>query len=190
MHPMRKSVLALTVALLLPSAAPAQDLLAGFDLYETFDLSTLNVQVPADFFYPGSDPFFQTRDFDGVPLVSSPHCPSVALGNTDTIIQRLSDASFPVLPSSDTVPIEIVAMQLTMVGPIAVTGIQPNELWDVDLDLSPTAPSVGSMTMTKVTCPCQKIHRPHYSCESTRTWRWKCASRSPVLARRAKSEVQ
>jgi hypothetical protein len=121
---------------------PGTDVGQGVDLWYTPPGSTSqNFQgtpIPVGFFDPGSDPFTDIVDFQGVPLPSSP-----SLGATDTIVQRLADAPMPDCPSDlVTVPIEIVALSLTSTQPITVTynGGQNPELWDVDVHLSSTTP--------------------------------------------------
>lgn len=68
----------------------------GIDVWETKgDGSTFvdfaRTPIPAGFFCPGSAPFTAKVAFQGVPLVTDN---VKALGNTDTIVQRLDDAVF------------------------------------------------------------------------------------------------
>ena len=106
--------------------------------------------LPADFFGPGSDPFEGQVAFQGQPL---PTIPSGILGSADTIVERLGDATLPSCPSSDTVPIEIVALDLVSTEPITVTnsggGGAPSQ-WDVRMCLSSeTSQPIGSKTIDK-----------------------------------------
>jgi len=73
-------------------------------------------------------------------------------GTADTLVRRLDRLDFPEpgLPAVDTVPIEIIQMELRSVAPITVTyGGGSPEPWDVRVTLSPTVPPPGSMTVTK-----------------------------------------
>lgn len=128
----------------------ADDVLAGYDLFVT-PAPTQGTSVwhfavnplPADFFDPGSNPFSGTVQFQGEPLTPSPLAPFP----TDTIVQRLGTASLPTVPSADSIPIEIVALNLVSCNPITVTyGIGGPELWDVRMTLTNSAP--GSMTIS------------------------------------------
>ncbi|HUU83415.1 MAG TPA: hypothetical protein VM243_07925 [Phycisphaerae bacterium] len=113
---------------------------AGYDFYET--------PLPADFFGPGSDPFDGAIEFEGLPpLVTDP---PGALGNANTVVERRSDTTDLDLGPS-TVDIEIVALSLVSTEPITVTqnGGQDPELWHVEVCLSDTIPTLGTMTITK-----------------------------------------
>ena len=139
---------------LVPAAARADDVLPGNDLFRTDPGTTFQdfsgTPIPADFFDPGSDPFTGIVQFKGQPLISSPHCPADDLSQVDTIVRRLAPASLPIVPSSDTIPIEILQLQLVSVNPITVTyngGVNP-EPWILDVTLSTSAPQAqGSMTL-------------------------------------------
>lgn len=98
--------------------------------------------LPADFFDPGSDPFFGTVQLGGAGL--GPF-------GSDTIVRRLGSLCFPPpLPSSATVPLELVSLNLVSCQPINVTyfGGHNPEPWNVSVGLSPTIPPPGSMTVT------------------------------------------
>jgi len=153
---MRTGITALALAFFtgfLSVTAVADDVLPGFDFFETDPDVTYQdftgTPIPPDFFGPGSDPFVGTIDLMGVPLGAYPGCPYDSLGNTDTIIERLTPAVLPGPPSEDTVPIEMVALNLVSIEPIEVTyygGMYP-ELWNVEVSPSPTASSSGTMTI-------------------------------------------
>jgi len=126
---------------------------AGIDLFTTPPCGTswqdfATMPIPPDFFDPGSDPFHGTVVFAGQPLSTTP--PGI-LGPTDTVVRRLSDASLPSIGTQDTVPIEIVALNLVSVNPITVTygGGHSPEPWNVYVCLSDVPQQTGSMTMTK-----------------------------------------
>ncbi len=131
-------------------STPSLVISAGFDLFVTDSSQTQitfsnSLPIPAGFFGPGSDPFTGTVHFDGVPLGTYQ---GVNVGDTDTIVERKTDATLPQPPpSNDGVPIEIVSLSLVSVAPITVTynGGNP-ELWNVTVALAPT-PSTGAMTI-------------------------------------------
>lgn len=93
--------------------------------------------IPADFFYPGSEPFTGVIIFGGRPFDSD-------FGDADTVIRRLVALDLPAIGSTDTVPIEIVALDLVSIDPIVAGGVE----WKVELDLPPPQPN-GLMTVTK-----------------------------------------
>jgi hypothetical protein len=103
----RLAGLAALCALLLVLARPAAADLrvdAGWDLLETL---------------PGTS--FMGLPFQGVPLGNFDFGPPFgvqATGLTDTIIRRLDDAVVPMVGDSDTIPIEIVGLQLVSSNPI------------------------------------------------------------------------
>jgi len=134
------------------SVVLATDIQPGVDLFTTpaggathVDLSSN--PIPPGFFGPGSDPFAGDVVLHGVPLNTTP--PGI-LGPTDTIVRRGTPATLPQCPSTDVVPIEIVALSLVSAEPIIVTynGGQNQEFWDVSVCLSEVAPQQpGSMTV-------------------------------------------
>jgi hypothetical protein len=144
----------IAVVPLLLSPAPADDVLAGIDLFRTDPASTYQdfsgTPIPPDFFGPGSDPFQGIIRFGGVPIAGDPLCPFDDLFVVDTIVERKVDAILPgPFPVQDIIPIELVALNLVSVNPITVTyngGMMP-ELWGVRVGLSPTLPSTGTMTL-------------------------------------------
>ena len=107
-----------------------------------FDFSQFT--LPADLFGPGSDPFDGVVDFGGPGDFPA-----------DTIVQRNAEMCFDgPLPISQTIPIEIVQMELESCAPITVTfnGGQDPTLFDVFVELDPNvAQQQGSMTATKET---------------------------------------
>lgn len=107
---------------------------------------SIDPQIPADFFEPGSDPFTGTVQLRGEPL-SDPA--PFDLAPTDTVIERIAPP-LPPGPFGDTVPIEIVALNLVSVEPITVTvrGCCP-DLWNVRVTLPHGPVLPGSMTVTK-----------------------------------------
>jgi hypothetical protein len=145
-----------------PVGALANDVLPGFDLFQTDPTNTqfnfAPAPIPADFFDPGSDPFTGIIAMQGLPLPGSALCPPPPtlcpnddLSLIDTIVERIDLASLPSIGSSSVIDIEIVELSLKSISPITVTfnGGQDPEIWDVDVCLSPTPSPVGSMTITK-----------------------------------------
>ena len=138
----RVVTLALVVLALWARPARADDVLPGIDMFVTaqcgapgggtfVDFSSFPGPLPAGFFDPGSDPFGGTISFTGQPLVTAP---AGVVSPVDTIVERQAPATLPTCPSSDTVPIEILALNLMSCSPIVVTyfgGMNP-ELWTVD----------------------------------------------------------
>jgi hypothetical protein len=103
--------------------------------------------LPADFFGPGSDPFAGS-----VPLVGEPLTGVGLLEDTDTIVSRLANADLPVCGSTDTVPIEIVALSLVSFESIHVTfnGGASSSVYEVRACLSSSATQVpGTMNIQR-----------------------------------------
>jgi len=100
--------------------------------------------LPADFFFPGSEPFEGQVDFIGLNSEGS------QLPEADVIINRLDPAEFPEpLPSTQSVPTEIVALELRSTEPILVQGQFPvDSFFDVFTELSVEAPQQGTCNIT------------------------------------------
>ncbi len=94
--------------------------------------------IPAGFFGPGSLPFSGDVPLQGVPL-------DPGSSDVDTIVRRLGPASLPGIPSSATVPIELIELQLTSIQPIPVGDV----FFDVFVTVDPNQPSTGQMTITR-----------------------------------------
>ena len=110
----------------------AAEVLPGFDLLETQPGTTF-IGIP----------------FLGVPLGGFDFGGSIGMqgvGNADTIVRRLDTASVALPPGADTIPIELVALQLVSVVPIDLgLGVGP---YFVTLQSERGGPaSVGSMTI-------------------------------------------
>jgi hypothetical protein len=124
----------------------------GFEFFETDPETTVfsfkgPTTIPAGFWGPGSEPFTGDVALQGEPLGSFQ---GDETGSADTIVERTESATVPgPLPSSDKVPIELVALSLTSVAPITVTGSAGAETWDVGVGLSPSKTSTGTMTITR-----------------------------------------
>ena len=93
--------------------------------------------IPADFFYPGSQPFFGPVLFGGKAI-------DPIAGSADTIVHRMTSCDLPDIGSTATVPIEMVALNLQSVDPITIGGFD----WKVKLTVPAPQPT-GSMTITR-----------------------------------------
>lgn len=109
----------LVLSLLIPALAGAAAITNGIDTWITppdgssfADFS--DNPIPAGFFCVGSKPFSDRIAWKGVPLVSEP---SDALGNADTIIQRLDDAVFDRRGRAAT-RLQVSALSLASLEPI------------------------------------------------------------------------
>ena len=139
--------LIVSVVVISPGDAIAQDIPAGYDDYFILPTSSVDfatLPMPADFFGPGSDPFEGIINIQG-----------------DTIVERTNGGTFPggPYPVETTIDIELVALNLVSCEPIIVTsnGGQDPELWDLSIELPgpslenppefPTA--AGTLTATK-----------------------------------------
>ena len=73
-----------------------------------------------------------------------------SLGTTDTIVRRTAPGNVPVVPSTTTIPIELVALSLASTQPITVTynGGQNPEQWQVGVRVG-DAPGTGLMNVTR-----------------------------------------
>ncbi len=125
----------------------------GTDAFKTgWKVFPLPMPIPADFFFPGSDPFVGPISLAGAPLTTSE--PGITLF-TDTIIERIEDAQLPGPGQCDTIPVEIVALHLKSVVPIMVTGAGP-PLWDVEVFLSFSVQPTGQATICASDCGCEE----------------------------------
>jgi len=111
--------LALLIFLTLPAIASDSVIFSGVDLWKTpGDGSTYSdfskEPIPPDFFCPGSKAFTGRIVFAGAELATSP---AKALGNTDTIVQRLTDATFDGFGVART-PIQLKALAFNSLAPV------------------------------------------------------------------------
>ena len=133
---MRSLMVAFFVTLVVVANAFADPVPAGFDLFTTVR-ADVDISLPADFFNPGSDPFTGNVMLGGG-----------SGGGVDTIIQRKESASPLLVPGSDTIPIEILQLNLVSIEPITVTyGGGSPEKWNVMMTIDPFNQSLGSMTI-------------------------------------------
>jgi acetyltransferase-like isoleucine patch superfamily enzyme len=108
----------------------------GFDLYLTSG-GRVDLDLPAGFFAPGSDPFQGVVQLAGEPLQTAG---PFEMGLTDTVVRRFDRIEFGRIPETVVVPIEIVALNLVSIQPIVVTsngGGSPTP-WDVHVGLGDT----------------------------------------------------
>jgi hypothetical protein len=145
------SVIFLLLFLVLPAESMAMDAQPGIDVLDHLLPSGWDFgpqPIAADFFGPGSDPFDGGIPGDQTSLDPTPDCPD-AQGDISMLIERLDLAALPTVGSSDVIDTEIIALSLVSSSPIVVTyngGLNP-ELWNVEITLSPSAPSTGTMTI-------------------------------------------
>ncbi|MCH8146690.1 MAG: hypothetical protein IH987_01675 [Planctomycetes bacterium] len=130
-----------------PGVKPGHDLFVTDAAIHDF----AETPLPADFFGTGSDPFAESVNFVGDPIGNYN---GFDVEDTDTIIERLEDANFVEVVSSDTIDIELVALSLKSNQPIEVTfnGGTSSKFYDIVISLSPSVPSLGTMTINRTTC--------------------------------------
>jgi len=103
--------------------------------------------IPADFFFPGSEPF------DGVVQLRGQPLDEALFGTADTMVNRQGTAPIDGPGTQGTVPIQIVALSLQSVQPIMVANLTGAELFDVRVDLSVQPQIQGQMTNCRLR-PC------------------------------------
>jgi hypothetical protein len=150
------TVMALSAA---AGSAGAQEVLAGFDLWETvpdhtfYDLAPgsqldLNVLCPG---WQVVNPPNGLIPMRGVPIgVDAVCCPGKNLLATDTVVQRL-EHTVGLEGGPDEVPIEICALQLQSIEPFTVQNTLSLEVrqWRLDVVLPTTPQPIGTMTITR-----------------------------------------
>lgn len=151
---MNKKVLIIcsTIAAYFSLAPLAVAVPPGYDLFETDPSQTYmkfegGFTIPAGFFDTNSSPFTGTVYFGGEQMGSFE---GKNVGDADTVVRRPQGANLnPPFPASDTVPIEIVQLNLVSMEPITVQVGNTTQKWDVKANLSPTQQSQGTMTINK-----------------------------------------
>lgn len=115
----------------------------GSDLFQTAgDGSTYaQVDVPAGFFCTGSAAYSGIIIIVGMPVATNP---ANVLGNTDTVVERLSDTTFN---SSNVATVNAIVRvaNFKSTAPITVTGCPGSAYWDVK---SSAAPAQSPFPMT------------------------------------------
>jgi hypothetical protein len=96
---------------------------AGYDLFQTQPGTSMNTGLLTPPLPLGTILFegvpLETFDFGGTTGVQS-------TGNADTIVERKTPATVSTTPGSDTIDIEIVALQLKSVSPVDLTPLDPS----------------------------------------------------------------
>jgi hypothetical protein len=113
--------------------------------YAQFEFGTPDLPtLPADFFGPGSDPF------DGVVVCKGRPANPTTNTLADTIIERLEDVI--VFDPPTPINIEMIELNLISTRPVRVTyfGGTVESFFDVTVELDPTMPSPGQMTVVKL----------------------------------------
>jgi hypothetical protein len=105
--------------------------------------------LPADFFCPGSPAFNGHVDLQGAPLATNP--PGVA-GQSDTLVERLKEASFDGGPV--TVPVRVRALRLTSVSPLSITCTSGATNWRLDVCECGDQPSTDIEVRVDEKCGC------------------------------------
>jgi hypothetical protein len=132
--------------------AGADTVAKGFDLFQTDPAQNVfrfvgKSAIPAGFFAPDSQAFEGSVNLGGDPIVTFQ---GTDVGNADTVVERTGDGSAgPNGTPGDPVPIELRALSLVGVAPIAVVTGQTTQLWDVRATLSPSRPSTGAIRLTR-----------------------------------------
>jgi hypothetical protein len=146
------AVLAAGTAALALLAAPvaAGTIAAGIDVWNTPDDGNTYVDftqnpIPAGYFCTGAGAYAQQIPVKGSPIVTNP---ANALGSSDTIVQRTTDATFSGLTATTT--IQVAAVNLIQHAPITVNcGSAGNQTFNVAVNLNPSPPA-GTQTQTSM----------------------------------------
>lgn len=115
----------------------------GADLYQS--AGTIQLSLPSGFFGPGSEPFEGAVALQGAPLGSAG---SFELGTTDTVIERLTDATLHTPPSTSEIPIEMVQLSLRSAVPITVIVDGVPREYQVSVYLPAVAPTMPTQKGT------------------------------------------
>lgn len=105
---------------------------AGSDLYQ--GTGTILLELPPNFFGPGSDPFVGLVPLEGARIGSRG---AFELGTTDVVIQRLADAPMPAPPSVTPVAIELAELSLKSLQPVEVIVGGLPQSYDVYVKVAP-----------------------------------------------------
>jgi hypothetical protein len=145
------SALMALVLVIAAGDAQAQTASAGFSLFQTDPAKNVfyfagNSSIPAGFFDPDSQVFEGSVNLGGDPLVSFQ---DTDVGNADTVVERTSDAvPGPSGTPGEAASLELRALSLVGVAPIAVTVGNGTQLWDVRATLSSSRMSTGTFRLT------------------------------------------
>jgi hypothetical protein len=138
-----------------PFSPPQQDLTSPTSTLAYSDGCVVGIPAGSDYFTTGAGTsakiLKQTIPLTGVPIDNS----GEALGNTDTIVQRMADAVFsadaidgvtPDTPPTVTIPITLAALQLT-----GTYGTLPNNACTMNVTIQGSPASTGTMTLKLIT---------------------------------------
>ena len=125
------------VAFLTAPVSAQPTIVHGVDVFQTSTSQPTSADfatnpIPADFFCHGSAPFTGKIELKGVPLMTTP--PGVTT-NGDTIVERLQDGVFS--GGVATIPVQVLALQLTSSALFSVACPGRNTEWRVDACLCP-----------------------------------------------------
>jgi hypothetical protein len=144
---------ALAALVLLAVPAAAGTVTHGIDVWNTPDdgntlVDFTSYPIPAGFFCAGSPAFAQQIALKGSPIVTNP---ANALGKTDTIVERLSDATFTNLTASTTIQVD--ALSLVQHAPVTISCTGGNKTFNVTVNRDWNPPqgtqTVGPMTINE-----------------------------------------
>jgi hypothetical protein len=109
---------------------------SGTDFWETQNNGStyVDLNLPAGFFCANSAPFSGRVTLAGSPIATSP---AGVLGRTDTVIERLGDATFDA-NNVATVNAIVRAASFKGTASITITGCSGSALWDVRSSAAPT----------------------------------------------------
>jgi hypothetical protein len=107
----------------------------GIDIWQTNGdgRSYVNLSIPAGYFCATSAAWSGTVTMVGAPVATSP---ASVLGATDTVVERLSDATF--VNNVATVNAIVRAASFKSTAPIAVSGCSGSAYWDIKSTAAPT----------------------------------------------------
>src|SRR5690242_17575330 len=129
-------LLGLALSLAALPALADDTILAGIDIWQTKNDSNtfIDLDLPAGFFCASSAPFSGRVVFVGEPIVTNP---ANVLGATDTVVERLGNATFD---SNGVATVNAIVRAANFKGtaPITVSGCTGSSLWDVRSSAAPT----------------------------------------------------
>ncbi len=128
-----------------PDCGPIQEFWTITNFGDEGDDNFIPLDLPADFFGPGCEPFNGPVPLQGVPLDPE------NTGDASQIITRFGDPIEPGDPNGQTgqADIELRLLGLSSINPISVQCNGSPQLWNVMVEPSPTVPSTGTITATK-----------------------------------------
>ena len=129
---------------------------AGFDVFETSGEAYFTIPsgfgIPGGFFHKDSQPWTGLMTFTGYPVrkFEDPRTGKVFdTGAADTFVERKQDVTIQKVPGTGSSPIQLVKLRLRSCRPIEVQVGRVVQRWDVEVDVSQTKPSSGTITITQ-----------------------------------------